>query len=192
MNVYVKGGLGAAFLILGLVAAWFAYAPLLAANRNPEQFELIARMEKDGAPDFELNDLDGRKVRLSSLRGKVVIVNFWASWCNPCVEEFPSLIKLVEHFKGAVALIAVSNDEDVADIRTFLSAFGMKSFDKLPGARIVWDKGRNLADRWGVSKIPESYLLGKDGKLVRKVMGTENWATDGAFGYFEDLIKAGG
>ena len=192
MNSYLKGGLIAALLIMALIAGWVIYSPRLSVYRNPEQFDLISRMEKEGPPDFELPliDGDGARFRLSSLRGAsgsnglVTVVNFWASWCNPCVEEFPSFKSLVDSFKGKVALVAVSADEDPNDIRAFLRAFGSAH----PNIYVVWDKGRKVADSWGVGKIPESFVLSKYGKLVRKVIGIENWSTSGALGYFEDLV----
>ena len=206
MNAYVKGGLSAAFLILGLMGLWWVYSPHLAVNKKPEQYAVIARMEKDGAPDFALPLINvssdpvphpqgGQIFRLSSLKGKVTIVNFWASWCNPCVDEFPSLKKLIEKFDGKVELVAVSADDDLNDIQAFLRAFALSGAAAAGGGpagahiHVVWDKGRVIADAWGVGKIPESFLLSKAGKLVRKVIGIENWATVGALGYFQELTE---
>ena len=185
MNAYLKGGLVAALFILGLIAAWIAYSPRLSVYQDPEQYRTVQRMETEGVPSFELPDLEGKPFEFGSLRGKIVIVNFWASWCNPCVEEFPSLRKLIESHGGDLALVAVSADEEKGDIVSFLRAFGSRP----AGMTVVWDRGRKIADKWGVGKIPESFVVDRQGKLIRKVIGTENWAAPGALAYFDQLLK---
>lgn len=187
MNAYVKGGILAAILIAGIYGWYRANMATLPVNRPPDDYQLISKMEKEGVPDFTLERLDGSKLTLSELKGKTVIVNFWASWCNPCVEEFPSMIKLVDHFKGDVVVVAVSTDEDRKDIETFLKAFGLPK----PGFEVVWDKDKSIMAKYGINKIPESFLVGADMKLIRKVMGTENWYTQGAIDYFSDLVRGG-
>lgn len=186
MNVYVKGGIVCA-LIIGGVLGWFFYSrDSLSVYKKPDQFSKIDDMEKQGIPDFTLPRLDDSAFQSSSTRGKVVIVNFWASSCNPCVEEFPSLIKLIDKFAGEVLLVAVSADEEKKDIEAFLKAFGLPK----PNIEILWDKDRKIAEKFGVSKVPESFLVGKDGKLIRKIIGIENWFTEGSVAYFSELTRA--
>lgn len=185
MNAYVKGGIVAVALIIGLYYWYHTNMAELPVNKTPAEFKLITKMENEGVPDFQLERLDGTTLKFSELKGKIVILNFWASWCNPCVEEFPSMIKLVDHFKGDVVVVAVSTDDDRKDIEAFLKAFGLPK----PGFEVVWDKNKEVMAQYGINKIPESFLVGKDLKLIRKVLGIENWYSDGAVSYFQGLVQ---
>jgi peroxiredoxin len=187
MSAYLKGAI---FVLVAIIALLFWYDASekdLPANQTPRTFQIIDEMEKSGVPDFSLSRLDGSLVKLSDYKGKIVIVNFWASWCNPCVEEFPSMMKLVEEMKGEVVVIAVSTDDNERDIDAFTKAFGLPK----PGLEIVWDKDRSVMTKYGVDKIPESFLVGKDLKLIRKVLGIENWASANAIEYFQALTLTG-
>jgi len=185
MGVYVKGGLVSLALVVGLIVWYLNNQTELPVQRKPEHFKLIDQMEKSGVPTFSLKRLDGSEVSLEQFKGKVIIINFWASWCNPCVEEFPSLIKLIKEFKGDVVLLAVSNDDHQPDIEAFLKAFGLPQ----KNIEILWDQDRAVANKYGVVKIPESFIVGKDLRLVRKVIGIDDWATAGAFEFFRDLVS---
>lgn len=186
MNAYMKGGIVTIAIAIGIFIWYRTNVGELAVNRSPKDFQLISEMEKSGAPDFSLSRFSGTgEARLSDLRGKVVIVNFWASWCNPCVEEFPSMIKLVESLGGDVIVLAVSTDDEEKDIHAFMKAFGLPR----PGFEVLWDKNKSVMNTYGVNKIPESFLIGRDGKLVRKVLGIENWASPDAIDYFKQLLK---
>ena len=165
MNVFIKGGIAALLVVFGLFAWYRSKEASLPVNQSPVGFQLIKQMENDGVPDIALLRLDGTSLKLSDLRGKVVIVNFWASWCNPCVEEFPSLVKLVSQFKNDVVVLAVSEDETREDMTAFMKAMKLPS----PGIEIVWDEKKESMKTFGVEKIPETFLVGRDGKLIRKV-----------------------
>jgi peroxiredoxin len=182
---YLVGGVIALVVAAGLLAVYMAKEKDLPVNQSPQAFTLLTQMEKSGVPDFELKTLAGETVKMSQFKGKVLIINFWASWCNPCVQEFPSMLKLVEQFKGDLVVLAVSEDEEQVDIESFSKAF------KLPQANfhVVWDKDKAIMGKYGVEKIPESFLVGKDGKLIRKVLGIEDWATPSAIDYFKSLTS---
>ena len=172
MSVYLKGAVVALALAAGIFGWYRAKEPSLPVNQSPIGFQLIKQMETSGVPEISLSRLDGKTLSLSSYRGKIVIVNFWASWCNPCVEEFPSLIKLVTLFKDDVVVLAVSEDETRDDMTAFMKAMKLPK----PGIEIVWDEKKEFMKAYGVEKIPETFLVGRDGKLIRKVLGIENWA----------------
>lgn len=184
MNVYVRGAILSLALIVGGGYWFWRYQDQLPVREKPKHFYLIDKMEKEGVPSFTLPRSDGKPFDLGSVKGKILIVNFWASWCNPCVEEFPSLIKLIDHFKGEVVLVAVSTDESRADMDAFLQAFDLPKSHM----EILWDPSRKVADSYGVGKIPESFLVGKDLKLIRKVIGIDDWATPDAIEYFRTLV----
>lgn len=178
----------AVVIVLAAVLAfgWFNYRQFLNRGRQaPESAKLLNQLEKTGLPKFELKDLNGADISLATFSGKVVILNFWASWCDPCVSEFPSLISLIEKFKGEVVLIAVSADYERKDIDAFVQLFKVKN----PFIHIAWDKDLLLAKQLGTNRLPESYIVGRDGHLIRKVAGVDDWASGPAFEYFSDLIK---
>ncbi|KHD87570.1 MAG: thiol:disulfide interchange protein tlpA [Bdellovibrio sp. ArHS] len=156
------------------------------ADTNANNYTALERMEKEGVPSFEAKDLSGQTFELSSMEGKVVILNFWASWCGPCIEEVPSLIKLVKEFKGEVQLIAISGDSLREDIDVF-----MKSFPEMKGEniKIVWDQDRSLMKQFQVARLPESMVLGKDQKLVKKIVGTIDWYNKDSIAYIKSLLE---
>ena len=122
------------------------------------------------APDFTLPDLSGKSHRLGDLRGRIVVLNFWATWCPPCIEEMPSLEKLHRALadKG-VAVVAVSVDERFSDVGAFISRFGLT----LP---VLYDEGKKVSRKYQTFKYPETYILDREGRLKSKVVGPRDWA----------------
>jgi len=183
MNAYIKGGLVAIGVGAAILTWYKRNESGLIVNRTPDEFQLITKMEVEGLPDFELERLDGTKVKLSDYRGKLLVVNFWATWCNPCVEEMPSMARLVDRMKGDVVVVAVATDEKKEDIATFLKAFGIPK----PGFEVLWDRDHSVMKLYGVKRVPESFLSTPDFKLARKIVGTEDWGTDNAVEFFKAL-----
>jgi peroxiredoxin len=122
------------------------------------------------APDFVLKDLKGGSVSLGELRGKVVFLHFWATWCPPCLVELPGLQRFVEGLdKGQYALLAVCVDnERPARIGDFLKSWGTE----IP---VYLDPGGSLARRFGTVRFPETYILDHEGVVCRKVIGAGDW-----------------
>jgi thiol-disulfide isomerase/thioredoxin len=170
-------------LAAGAYGFYRAYEAKLPANQSPAAFKLISEMESVGVPDFSLERIDGTKLTLSELKGKMIIVNFWASYCNPCVEEFSSMVALAEKMKGELVVVAVSTDEQKSDVGTFMKLFGLPK----PGFEVVWDRDKKITDMYGVGKIPESYIVTPDFKLARKILGVEKWDSEDAIQYFKYL-----
>lgn len=116
------------------------------------------------APEIGLRDLNGQQVTMASLRGKVVLVDFWASWCEPCAQEMPVLERLYNQYRGqGFTVVGVSIDRDVANARTFLSRHRV-SFP------IVHDGGQQVAGRYRPPRMPSSYIIDRNG-IVRHVHG---------------------
>jgi len=112
------------------------------------------------APEIGINDLNGRPVRMASLRGKVVLVDFWASWCAPCRQEFPVLERLHRTYASqGLAIVGVSVDNDVANVRSFLRR-NSASF------LIAHDPRKVAAARYGGTAMPSSYIIDRRG-IVR-------------------------
>lgn len=146
----------------------------------------LGEMENQGVPLFEEETITGEAFRLNDHRDKVVLINFWASWCAPCIDEFPSMLKLIEEFPKDVLLVAVSRDRTRQDIDSFL-----KAFPKISGAniKIIWDQSGEIAKSYGVDRLPESFLAKKDLKLSRKIIGTIQWHTPDSVEFIKSLIQ---
>jgi peroxiredoxin len=134
------------------------------------------------APDFVAQDYTGQSVALSAYRGKVVLLNFWASWCPPCREEMPSMDRLAQALghQGLVVL-AVSSDDGWQQIRDF--------FPNGTAMTILWDPaaaGGEATEVGGISrscrtdKLPESYLIDRNGNIRYYVVNTRDWSTPSA------------
>jgi len=123
---------------------------------------------------IKVETLNGKDFDLSKFEGKEVIINFWASWCAPCVEEFPSFIKLLKKQKGNIIILAVSLDKEENDIKNFIEGFQLK--DTNLDIYFSWDKDRELATYFGTQLLPESYLLDSKHIIRRKIIGITDWA----------------
>ena len=139
--------------------------------------ELIAEQKKTAigvvAPDFTMNDADGKPVQLSSLRGKVVLLDFWASWCAPCRQENPNVVKMYQEFhpKG-FEILGVSLDRTKED---WLKAIKDDNLGWIHVSDLQY--WQNAAARlYGVNSIPQSFLLDKDGKIIAKGLRGEKLA----------------
>ncbi len=131
------------------------------------------------APDFTVQDAD-RKVTLHDLRGKVVVLNFWATWCPPCVEEMPSLVKLQSNLKDRVVVLAVSVDDDERSYRTFLKK---NNVDLLT----VRDPQQKSNELYGTFKFPETYIIDRQGVVQRKFIGPVDWTRPDVVEYLNKL-----
>ncbi len=131
------------------------------------------------APDFTITDSQ-KTVVLSQLRGKPVVLNFWATWCPPCVEEMPSLVQLQKQLGTKVTVLAVSEDADDAAYKQFVHDHGV---DLLT----VRDTQRNTNEIYGTFKFPETFIIDKDGKIVRKFIGSTDWTAPDIVQYLNSL-----
>ena len=143
------------------------------------------------APDFELPDLDGGTVRLSDLRGKVVFLNFWSTWCAPCREEMPAMEALQRKLQHPeFEMLAVSVDEGGEEVvREFLA-------DIPHTYRVLLDVNvgaRRLASRtgraYGITGVPETFVIDGNGYIVERVVGPADWSDPAMFEYFRGLIS---
>jgi thiol-disulfide isomerase/thioredoxin len=137
------------------------------------------------APPIELKTLDGRPFQLQELRGKVVLVNFWATWCEPCVEEMPSIQKLRARLANApFEVVAVNHQEGEARIRGFLK--------KVPlDFPIVRDTDGDVARAWRARIFPSSYLVDAEGRIRYVLAGATDWAAPATVNKVESLLPQG-
>ncbi|MBS2023664.1 MAG: TlpA family protein disulfide reductase [Deltaproteobacteria bacterium] len=123
----------------------------------------------------------GGKIDLASMKGKLVLVNFWASWCAPCRDEEPSLDALARRYDpGTFEVLAVSVDDDWAAVDGF---FGKRA----PAYRVALDVDKRTSLAYGTSKFPESYLVDANGVVQLKFVGPRNWTEPAVFTVLESM-----
>jgi peroxiredoxin len=136
-------------------------------------------------PAFTLNDLDGRAHRLADYRGRVVLINFWATWCAPCRDEMPSIQRLKEKLAGRpFVVLAINLDEPESRIRKFLTEM------KVDFA-VLLDPERKVAKAWGARILPASYVVGADGKVRYSLVGEIEWDNEHVVARIAELLPAG-
>ena len=125
-------------------------------------------------PELPLVDREGKPVRLSDLRGKVVFVNLWATWCEPCRQEMPSLAELAKSLDpNDVAFVAVSVDDAWAPVDRFFAG-GPVPFT------LLRDEGKKASAMLGTDKFPESFVVDRDGRLRYRIVGARDWSVTAA------------
>jgi cytochrome c biogenesis protein CcmG, thiol:disulfide interchange protein DsbE len=134
------------------------------------------------AEEIPLTLADGQSTRLSNYRGQVVVLNFWATWCPPCVEETPALEQLQRRIAARNGVVlGVSVDDDEAAYRKFLQEHGIN----FPTAR---DSSKKSALDYGTVMYPETYIIDRKGKIVRKIIGPQDWNSAEMTAYFDALL----
>ncbi len=120
---------------------------------------LLAATVQGAAPDFTLKSLSGENFKLSELRGEVVMVNFWASWCGPCRQEMPLLEQLYKRYQPmGFTILGINVEEDTGAAKKVLQELPV-SFP------ILFDQENKISERYQVSAMPSTFLLDRDGKL---------------------------
>jgi cytochrome c biogenesis protein CcmG, thiol:disulfide interchange protein DsbE len=132
------------------------------------------------APDFTVQDSD-HKVTLSQFRGQVVVLNFWATWCPPCVEETPSLVQMQTRMKSkGVVVLAISIDDDDAAYHKFLKEYNVNMVT-------VRDEAKKAATLYGTFGWPETYIIDRTGVIRRKFIGPVDWSSPEITDYLSKL-----
>jgi thiol-disulfide isomerase/thioredoxin len=164
-------------VVVAFAVALMLYVGFHAARRNGPSFAPRLALASP-APDFTLQSLDGKTMRLSDFRGKAVLLNFWATWCGPCKIEMPWFVELQKQYasQGFQIVGVAMDDASKEDISKFAKDMGV-NYPILIGKESVGD------EYGGVPALPESFLIGRDGKIVDKILGLRGKAE------IEDAIK---
>ena len=167
-----------------LVTALFA-AFITDVNKvTPKQFETEYPEMDFIAPSFELPSLSGGKVNLKDYRGKVVFINFWATWCATCKVEMPSMQKVYDEFKDrGLEMLTISVDKDQTLIQPFMDEYKLT----FP---VLLDPESDVAKKnYKTTGVPETFIVNKHGIIVHKAIGPRDWATDDAIAAFAQLVE---
>jgi peroxiredoxin len=133
-------------------------------------------------PPLQLPDTMGKVHRLSDYRGKLVLINFWATWCTPCREEMPSIERLRQAMKGKpFAVLAVNLAEPEARVRHFLGSMPL-------GFPVLLDADMTVAKSWKVRQVPASFVVGPDGRIRYSYLGDLDWSRDAVRKTLLDLL----
>jgi peroxiredoxin len=145
------------------LASLVRYEHMQAASDNPQFAAAVAKLDADDAKrqsaDFTLADLQGKEWHLQDLRGKVVLVNFWATWCPPCRKEMPDLDALYNKFKDRGFVVLAISDEEAAKVSPFIA-------ERKVSYPVLLDPGRKVNDAFIVEGIPKSFVYDRGGKMV--------------------------
>jgi cytochrome c biogenesis protein CcmG/thiol:disulfide interchange protein DsbE len=136
----------------------------------------------DSAPDFSITADNGRTITTSNFGGKLLVLNFWATWCQPCLQEIPSLDEFQRRFANAgVVVLGVSVDKDEKAYRDFLTR-----------ARVAFltarDPDNKINADYGTLKFPETYIIDSKGKVVRKIINAQDWMSERMIQDVESLL----
>jgi peroxiredoxin len=171
---------GAIFILVAVIA--LAVLFLLGQNNSYQKFSLLETGRP--APNFTLPGLDGKMVSLSGYREHVVLVNIWATWCPPCVDEMPSMEALYQELEDEnFEILAISIDATGTEtVAHFMKKFNL-SFPAL------MDPEGTIKSVYQTTGVPESFIVNKQGILVEKIIGPRNWADPTVVRYLRDLIR---
>lgn len=157
--------------------------PLLALLASGAQAAEFIKVDSVSPPPLALRDIAGKSHSLAAYGGKVVLVNFWATWCPPCREEMPSMQRLKEKMAGRpFVMIGVNSGESAEDLAEFLKLVKV-DFD------ILLDGDGAATKRWKVFGLPSSFLIDRQGRVRYTLTGTTEWDQGEAVALIEELLK---
>ena len=149
--------------------------------------EFVPSSQPFAAPTISLTDSDGHTLELAELRGKLVLVNLWATWCEPCLREMPSLERLQSRLGERIAVLAVSEDRGGNKaVEPFIAKLGLKS------VKIYIDPKSEVGHAFGARGLPTSFLIDREGKVLGRVEGAAEWDSPKILGVLEPLLSGDG
>ena len=147
-----KGYVFIGLALILFVAAWFSFSPAVTSGEASPEVGAAA-------PEFTLTSISGKTVSLEEQRGKVVLINFWATWCPPCRQEMPGLMAAYEEYQGDLEVMAVDHNETADLVQEFVDFLGIELFDPL------LDPTGQIADLYHVNSFPTSFFVDEEGVI---------------------------
>jgi peroxiredoxin len=172
-----RGRLYLALLAMGYMVGVAVY---------PTHTEAKEKADVERAPEITMKRLDGKKASLSDYRGKWVFLNFWATWCPPCLQEMPEMEQFHKQFKSKMSMVAISVDkDDPAKIAAFVKDRGY-TFE------VFMDGDGESLSKFGESSIPVTYIINPSGDVVSRANGPRTWTDPVIVDYINNLMKTDG
>ena len=178
--IYVGVG---SFLVFAF--AW-SLMPAVARQNEAPCRSMAPETRNVTAPDFVAQDLDGNEVRLADFRGKYVVLNFWATWCAPCVTEWPQVHQLAERLSDNedVVVIALSIDKSPDLIAPFLGRMSMGDTK----VKVLWDPEQSVHTAFGTKQIPDTYFIDEQGTVREAFINVRKWGSPMAVQCVESML----
>jgi len=163
---------------------WLLLRAAFAHDASLHGFSMVNFNPPFPAPAFALETLNGAKGDLQDYRGRFVVLNFWATWCPPCLEEMPSLEALQQRYRDKnLRVLAISSDEEGAEI---VNQFIVKLGTTFP---ILLDPDQQVSDRYGAGSLPVTFVLDPEGRVVAAAQGARDWNSPEAHSVFDELTR---
>ena len=167
-----------------LATALFSFYIVVVNRVELKPYEVEYPAETFISPSFELPTLSGGKLKLTDYRGKVVFINFWATWCGTCKIEMPSMEKLYQRFKNhGLEMLTISVDKDQTLIRPFMDEY------KLTFPVLLDPKSNVAKQKYKTTGVPETFIVDQRGVIRYKAIGPRDWATEETMAAFATLIS---
>jgi peroxiredoxin len=143
----------------------------------------IERIGPSAAPEFTLPNTEGKKFALKDFKGRYVLLNFWATWCPPCVEEMPSLGRLNSVYgKNGLSVVAINDYESKEKAAKFIKRNDI-------GFLVLVDPSGKVSESYRATVLPTTFIIDRDGRAIGKAMGMRDWASPAAMRFFNDLLN---
>jgi peroxiredoxin len=184
--MYTRGAMWASLSRIVAVSILSVVLPAAAAVDPAGELDLIKPNRQQPAKDFKVPALDGSRLRLADLKGKVVFLNLWATWCGPCKEEMPAMERLWQRYKDhGLVVIALSMDSGGAKT---VRAYVEHSKYTYP---VGLDPKMEVAQLYGARSVPSTFIIDRSGMVRAIALGPRDWDGKAAFAYFDALLKDG-
>ncbi len=170
-------------VIAAIIAVVVVIAVIVVMGQK-EKFEPVGA--GTDAPEFTLPDLEGTAVNLKDFKGKVVFLNFWATWCKPCEDEMPSMQQLYEDHEGKdFEIVAVSLDSEGPDVvREFVEKYDLTFV-------VLHDRRGKVKETYKTTGVPETFIIDQNGVIAEKVWGPRDWTREASINIILDLLQNG-
>ena len=172
----------------GVFVLGFAWAlrPAVQIQNSAPCRPLRPEPKEGAAIDFTVQDMDGNEVRLSDFAGKFVVLNFWATWCEPCITEWPQVSTLADRLadRDDIVVLAISIDEDPSAIMPFLQRMSLADTK----VHVLWDPEQTLHTQFGTTKIPDTYFVDERGQLVSVFVNVREWGNSDALVCLDSVV----
>lgn len=186
MKIKIWTFIGVILVALGTV--WFDRLLVKPEKMLVKKQENIVNIsDAISVPDFTVEMLDGSSVAMGDIREEVVLLSFWASWCVPCIREIPEMLDLVERFNGRVALLTISIDDQLSDVKSFL---GKLDDYHAKNTYWAWDRDKSISlNLFNTMRVPETIIVNQERLMVKKIVGPVKWNSDAMIQLINNVLN---